>query len=185
MTQWEITSNEFQNQIIKWPIKNWQPRAIQLSKLEVNSVEEKQQINSLIDKLSKINEYLKPAQLQVGYRTRDEIILYALHAKEIKSFFITNDGKTVDPFDLAILMKILPRIVGGSNTIRQVIADLLVWADDERQNTNEDKAEEICENWVNQGRPSSLMEAYYPRTAARLCLMWERLKIEGFTTYWL
>lgn len=185
LTQWEITSNEFQNQISKWPIKNWQPRAIQLSKLEVNSVEEKQQINSLIDKLSKINEYLKPAQLQVGYRTRDEIILYALHAKEIITFFVTNDGKTVDPFDLAILMKILPRIVGGSNTIRQVIADLLVWADDEKQNTNEDKAEEICENWVYQGRPSSLMEANHPRTAARLCLMWERLKIEGFTTYWL
>ena len=45
-------------------------------------------------------------------------------------------------------MKILPRIVGGSNTIRQVIADLLVWAYDNNQNANEDKAEEICEKWV-------------------------------------
>ena len=66
-----------------------------------------------------------------------------------------------------------------------MIADLLVWAYDDNQNSNEDKAEEICENWVIQGRPSSLMNANYPRTAARLCLMWERLKIEGFTTYWL
>ena len=73
--------------------------------------EEKQQINSLIEKLSKINEYLKPAQLQVGYRTRDEIILYTLHAKEIKTYFVTKDGQDVDPFDLAILMKILPELL--------------------------------------------------------------------------
>lgn len=185
LTQWEISSNDINNEINKWPIKNWQPRAIQLSKLELKGPEEKQQINLLIDKLSKINEYLKPAQLQVGYRTRDEIILYALHAKDIKTYFVTNNGKDVDPFDLAILMKILPRIVGGSNTIRQVIADLLVWAYDDGQNSNEDKAEESYDHWATQGRPSSLMNANYPRTAARLCLMWERLKIEGFTTYWL
>lgn len=185
LSQWEITSNDFYNEINKWPITKWQPRSLQLSKLEVKGAEEKQQINSLIDKLSKINEYLKPAQLQVGYRTRDEIILYTLHAKDIKTYFVTKDGKDVDPFDLAILMKILPRIVGGSNTIRQVIADLLVWAYDDRQNSNEDKADEICDLWIIQGRPSSLMNANYPRTAGRLCLMWERLKIEGFTTYWL
>ena len=83
----------YNNEINKWPIKNWQPRAIQLSKLEVKGSEEKQQINSLIDKLSEINEYLKPAQLQVGYRTRDEIILYALHAKDIKTYFVTKDGR--------------------------------------------------------------------------------------------
>lgn len=185
LTQWEISSNGINNEISKWPIKNWQPRAIQLSKVELKGSEEKQQINLLIDKLSKINEYLKPAQLQVGYRTRDEIILYALHAKDIKTYFITKDGQEVDPFDLAILMKILPRIVGGSNTIRQVIANLLVWSYDDGQNSNEDKAEESYDQWVTQGRPSSLMNANYPRTAARLCLMWERLKIEGFTTYWL
>lgn len=185
LSQWEISSNEVNNEINKWPIRNWLPRAIQLSKLDVKGSEEKQQINLLIDKLSKINDYLKPAQLQVGYRTRDEIILFTLHAEEIKTYFVTKEGKDVDPFDLAILMKILPRIVGGSNTIRQIIADLLVWSYDDRQNSNEDKADEICDMWIIQGRPSSLMNANYPRTAARLCLMWERLKIEGFTTYWL
>jgi hypothetical protein len=185
LSQWEITSNDFNNEINNWPIKNWQPRAIQLSKLDVEGPEEKQQINSFIEKLTDVNKFLKPAQLQVGYRTRDEIILYAVHAKEIKTYFVTKEGIDVDPFDLAILMKILPRIVGGSNTIRQVIADLLAWAYDDNQNLNEDKAEEICEKWVNLSRPSFLLEANYPRTAARLCLMWERLKIEGFTTYWL
>jgi len=185
LSLWEITSNNHNNEKSRWPIIDWLPRAIQLSKLEVKGPEEKQLINSLIEKLLEVNKYLKPAQLQVGYRTRDEIILYTLHSKEIKSFFVTKDGEEVDPFDLALLMKILPRIVGGSNTIRQVIADLLVWAYDNNQNLNEDKAEEICEKWVNQGRPSSLIEAEYPRTVARLCLMWERLNIEGFTTYWL
>ena len=31
----------------------------------------------------------------------------------------------------------------------------------------------------------SIADADYPRTAARLCLMWERLETDGFTSYWL
>lgn len=185
LEQWEIPQSETINEINQWPIETWRPRAIQLSKLKIEGPEEKQQINLLIEKLLKVNDYLKPAQLQVGYRTRDEIVLYTLHAKEIVDFFITREGVRVDPFDLAILMKILPRIVGGNNTIRQVIANLLVWSFDNNQNVNEDRAEEICEIWTKEGRPSSLVNAIYPRTAARLCLMWERLNIEGYTTYWL
>jgi hypothetical protein len=184
LSLWEFSQNDFIDEIMKWPIRNWQPRAIQLSKLEVKNPEEKQKINQLIEKLNEINTYLKPAQLQVGYRTRDEIILFTLHAQEIINYFKTSEGEIVDPFDLALLMKILPRIVGGSNTIRQILADLLVWAYDNNQNANEDKAEEIYERWVIDGRPTHI-NAAYPRTAARLCLMWERLNLAGFTTYWL
>ena len=185
LSLWEISQNSQFEEISKWPIENWQPRAIQLSKLVLKDSEEKQKINLLIERLNEVNTYLKPAQLQVGYRTRDEIILFTLHAQEIINYFKTTDGNEVAPFDLALLMKVLPRIVGGSNTSRQVLADLLVWSNDNNQNANEDKAEEICEAWSNLSRPSSLMKANYPRTAARLCLMWERLNIEGFTTYWL
>ena len=184
LSLWEFSQNDLNDQITRWPIRNWQPRAIQLSKLKVKNPEEKLKINLLIEKLNEVNTYLKPAQLQVGYRTRDEILLFTLHAEEIIDYFITSEGETVDPFDLALLMKILPRIVGGSNTLRQILADLLVWAYDNNQNANEDKAEDICERWRNKGRPTYI-EAVYPRTAARLCLMWERLNLEGFTTYWL
>jgi len=184
LSLWEFDQNLQNEEIEKWPISFWQPRAIQLSMLNVKNPTEKQYINDLILKLSEINSCLKPAQLQVGYRTRDEIILFSLHAQEVDSFFVTRQGENIDPFDLALQMKILPRIVGGSNTIRQVIADLLTWSVESRISETEDSAEEFYNNWVTKGRPSSI-EGVYPRTAARLCLMWERLKIEGFTSYWL
>ncbi|MHB8135049.1 MAG: MrcB family domain-containing protein [Anaerolineaceae bacterium] len=184
LSLWEFDQNLQNKEVEKWPIKFWQPRAIQLSRLAVNNPTEKQYINDLIVKLSEINSCLKPAQLQVGYRTRDEIVLFSLHAKELDSFFVSRQGDNIDPFDLALQMKILPRIVGGSNTIRQVIADLLTWSVESIIYETEDKVEEIYNRWVAEGRPS-VIEGVYPRTAARLCLMWERLKIEGFTSYWL
>ena len=43
----------------------------------------------------------------------------------------------------------------------------------------------FLERWEAAGRPNSLPEALFPRTAARLCLMWERLVVEGFTSFWI
>ena len=41
--------------------------------------------------------------------------------------------------------------------------------------------------WVSEkeGRKASIDGARFPKTAARLCLMWHRLQQEGFTSYWL
>ncbi|HHW61226.1 MAG TPA: EVE domain-containing protein, partial [Syntrophomonadaceae bacterium] len=85
------------------------------------TVEDKQKIEKVITVLTEINSILIQAQLQVGYRVRDEVALFILHAEEIISSFVTNDGMPVDPMDLAIQMKILPRIIGGSTPIRKVI----------------------------------------------------------------
>ncbi len=46
------------------------------------------------------------------------------------------------------------------------------------------EAREAVEAWVNKDRPAALGEAF-PRSHARLCLMWERLEDEGFASYWL
>jgi hypothetical protein len=61
---------------------------------------------------------------------------------------------------------------------------LLGWAAEGRAFTEEDEARPLLEAWERADRPSTLPGLHFPRTAARLCLMWERLLSEGFTAFW-
>jgi len=94
-------------------------------------------------------------------------------------------GESVDPLDLALQMKVLPRISGGTNAIRGTLAGLLGWAVSGVANNAEADTDTSLSRWREAGRPAALADARYPRTAARLCLMWERLESEGFTSFWL
>lgn len=171
--------------ITLWPVEAWYPRAARLGDLADHDGEAKQVIGDVIQSLTEINSILTRAQLQVGYRVRDEIVLFVLHAREISSAFVTRGGETVDPLDLAFLMKVLPRIAGGSNAIRQVILQLLGWTNRGQEFRTEEEASPVTELWESAGRRGSLPGARFPRTAARLCLMWDRLQSEGFTSFWL
>lgn len=167
-----------------WPVEVWYQRGVKLSELESPTAKERETIEQVIHVLIDINNILQQAQMQLGYRSRDEVALFVLNAKEIESSFITKSGEDVDPLDLAILMKVLPRIMGGSSTIRQVLIDLLAWAT-QSEFSSESNVEDYVIQWISEKRPSSLTEAKFPRTAARLCLMWERLTNEGFTSFWM
>jgi hypothetical protein len=145
---------------------------------------ERRIVNQVIDILTTLNQTLVQAQLQVGYRTRDEIALFTLHAQEIAEFFVTRSDERVDPIDLAILMKVLPRIVGGSMAIRRVLLELVAWATGSQQQVSDDIIT-VLQPWVDAGRPSVQPGARYPRTAARLYLMLDRLQSEGYTSFWL
>ncbi|TWU19913.1 MrcB family domain-containing protein [Allorhodopirellula heiligendammensis] len=124
------------------------------------------------------------SKLQVGYRTRDEVILFLLNSEKMKDSFRTRDGKQVDPLDLALMMKVLPRLVGGSNAIRRTMIGLLGLAHGQSMNESED-AETAVKSWADADRPDAIEGATFPRTASRLCLMWERLSSEGYTSFWL
>ncbi len=168
-----------------WPTHAWHPRAIRLSELKDLTEPERSSIEEVIAVLSELNTILQQAQLQLGYRTRDEIGLFVLHAEAIRKAFRTENGESVDPLDLALQMKVLPRISGGSNAIRGTLAGLLGWAVSGVASSSEADTETSLSRWREAGRPSALADAQYPRTAARLCLMWERLESEGFTSFWL
>ena len=168
-----------------WPVELWFPRAINLNGLQKITVEDKQKIEEVIAVLTEVNSVLIQAQLQVGYRVRDEVALFVLHAEEIISSFVNRDGIQVNPLDLALQMKILPRIIGGSTPVRKVVLQLLGWAVKGANNISEENARIMVDDWDKMGRPTFLADARYPRTAARLCLMWERLVTEGFTSYWM
>lgn len=170
---------------LRWPVNTWYPMAIQVGELLGVIGDGKGVIDTVIDILITLNDILSQAQLQVGYRTRDEISLFVIHAKDCADAFVTREGVAVDPLDLALHMKVLPRIVGGSSAIRQTVLKLLYWAYDGEIRPSEDDALQILELWESDDRPGEIEGANYPRTAARLCLMWDRILNDGFTSFWL
>jgi hypothetical protein len=171
--------------ISMWPPFAWHPRAISLGGLSNLTDKEVHTVQNVISVLTAINGLLQQAQLQIGYRTRDEIALFVLHANEIESAFLTRGGSPVDPLDLAIHMKILPRLIGGSGAVRRAVLQLLGWAKSGKPFVSEEKAQTVMDEWVDEGRPGSLAGSMLPRTTARLCVMWDRFQSEGYTSYWL
>jgi 5-methylcytosine-specific restriction enzyme B len=116
---------------------------------------------------------------------RDEVALFVLQAREIASAFVTAEGGSVDPLDLAIHMKVLPRIIGGSSAIRRVVGQLCGWAVNGKSFEDDSDVVTAVDRWAADGRPSAYPEARFPRSAARLSLMYERLQTEGYTSFWL
>jgi len=169
----------------QWPAESWFPRAIQIAQLDELSDDEHGAVQKVVQTLDRLNDFLVQAQLQVGYRTRDEAALFVLHARDHASSFVTRDEEEVDPLDLVLHMKVLPRIAGGSNAIRKLLLQLMGWAHDGVPLEDEQRATPLLEHWDAEGRPSMLLAADYPHTTARLCLMWDRLRSEGFTSFWL
>lgn len=74
----------------RWPVEAWYPRAIHLSALNGGLAPSEQvQIQKTIETLIELNRYLTHARLQFGYRTRNEICLFVLHALASPDAFVT------------------------------------------------------------------------------------------------
>lgn len=112
--------------------------------------------------LQEINRLLIECQLQFGYRVRDEIGLFCLAAQSVEDAFQTQDGGTIGALDLAISMKVLPRIQGSGVAITKLLDQLNTWA-----------------------QPGSGDESSFPVSGQRIDLMRRRLAETGFTNYWL
>ena len=185
LARWRRSGRRVSNRALStWPVTSWWPLGIRVFELLNPTDEQQSAIERVIDALDALNRVLAPVGLQVGYRTCDEIAFFVLHAQQIAGAFVDRQGNPVDPLDLALQMKILPRIVGDSPAIRRCVLGLLGWARTEIGPESEDDANAIVESWDSQGRPSCLKDSRYPRLAARLCLMWERLQDHQGTSYW-
>jgi hypothetical protein len=169
---------------VEWSTEFWSCKACRLSEIDLSTANNRVIAEKATGLLQEINQSLVHCQLQVGYRTRDEVILFLIHAEEISELFRTRGGESVDPIDLAIMMKILPRLVGGGNAIRQTLMGLIGVSVQGQPLDTEDETVSIVDAWVSSGRRDLIEGARLPRTAARLCLMWKRLE-DGYTSYWL
>ena len=83
--------------------------------LEVN----KPYVDEVVNKLVEINEVLMSANLHVGYRVRDEVVIYMLHNHQLELL----DEDTA--FDYQLMQKILPRLQGSSLSLRRILLQLL------------------------------------------------------------
>ncbi len=161
-----------------WPASAWYPGVLHPADADARAC-----LARVAGVLTDVNTFLAPAQLQVAYRTRDEVALFVWHAQAVAASFRTREGVPVDPLDLALHMKVLPRLAGGSRALRRALLGLLGWATTGAPLPDEGAA--VLDAWERASCPSYLPEARFPRTAARLCLMAARLREEGFTSFWL
>ena len=149
-----------------WPVERWRPSSLSLAEHPNHSHEE---VGRVIAALETINDALTPMQMQVGYRVRDEVAMFVLSALDCAESFVGDDSSVTNPLDLAIAMKVLPRIQGTGPTLRTTLMQLLAWAD------------------PSSSAPSTtgLDTESFPFCADRLAMMLQRLDDTGFTSFWL
>jgi 5-methylcytosine-specific restriction enzyme B len=167
-----------------WPPEAWHPLGLRLAELLDLNPEERRTVDQVVATIIEANRNLGPAGLGIGYRSRDEVALFVLHALATREAFRSRMGEPVDPLDLALMMKLLPRLEGSSRTLQRALFGLLGWARGREAVRSSDDAREAVEAFDRMGRPAALADARYPRTAARLTLMTARLLEEGYASFW-
>jgi hypothetical protein len=163
----------------KWPVSAWRPLALDRRHLPDLTADENRILEKVDALLGEIDRCLVTPQSRCQHRLRNTVSLFALHAANIAASF-----RNVDPLDLAIHAKVLPRIHGGSAPVRLAVMQLLGMALSGTRFHDEREAGAMVQRWRDADCPEYLPEARLPFTAARLCLMWQRLDIDGETSFW-
>ena len=165
-----------------WPVQAWAPRSVRLGELGALSDAERDAVGRAVEAVAEVNAILEPAGLGVGYRARDEVALFVLHALGTPGAFRDSDGHAVDPLDIALLAKLVPRLDGARAATREASYGFLGWAADGRP-ADARRAASLVEVW-QQRRSSDMPDARFPRTAARLARIVEGALEDGVATFW-
>ncbi len=131
-------------------------------------------INGFIDRLGRVNHILKQANLQVGYRVRDEICFYMLYNREIQ---LLQDDLA---FDYQMMQKILPRIQGSSSSIRRILIELFELSSGKKLTSEGSMGDEAIQCIKDEGNLG-----LYPHSARKIAYMLKRFEEDGFTAFWL
>lgn len=137
-------------------------------------MDQQEAVNSYCLELQKLNSILQKANAHVGYRVRDEIVFYLLNNK--KADLLPKN----EAIDYEIMQKILPRIQGGSASIKNMLCELFrVCAGDyEGQNTESDLGSKMM-------KAAQKPDCKYAKSAQKIAFMVRRFEEDGFTSYWL
>ena len=149
-----------------WNVEHWQPAALSLGE---HPLRDHQDVGRAITALEMINQALTPVQMQVGFRVRDEVVMFVLGAQNCAESFVSEDEAVIDPLDLAISMKVLPRIQGSGVAVRTALERMREWADPESSGES----------------TTGIATESFPFCADRIAMMLQRLEDTGFTSFWL
>jgi hypothetical protein len=133
---------------------------------------EKEYSKKIINTLKEIDEILKKADFQIGYRIRDELCFYMLYQREIEDIISYEEA-----FDFQIMQKILPRIQGSSSRVKKLIVKLIEYLSGKRDFDENYSVEDIAKsvNEVTKNR----------RSINKLLFMLRRYEDDGFTSFWI
>ena len=138
---------------------------------------DKKRLRPTLLQLMKLNEMLKTADLQFGYRIRDEIAFYMLNRYEISELLSESEA-----LDYQILQKILPRIHGSSRRLGTMLGELIRhFAPPKLKLSAQMTAAEMI---VKIGPPHQA-GIKFPRSLSKVLLMYRRFEEDGFTSFWL
>lgn len=153
-------------------------------------IEYKDIAKDIIDKLININNILEKYNYHFGYRVRDEIIFYMIYADKYELL------NTDEAFDICIVQKILPKISGSSDDVKDVLIDLfeefnLGYKFDNRdyiENGELKKLEDLIaaktENTEQLQIDNKTFKCIYKSSSLKLIYMIRRFIRDGFTTFW-
>ena len=146
-----------------WPASAFVPRATALAALApaLLSDADRAAVERAVAAVARVDALLGGGVL--GYRTRDDVALFCLHARDLAGTFRTATGGRVDPLDVALEMKVLPRLGGSRASVGAGTKELGAWAG--------------AEDAPGQG-------PRLPRVAARVERMREALARDGFASFW-
>ncbi len=130
-------------------------------------------VEKVCNELNEINEILKKANSHVGYRVRDEIVFYMLNNDEFK---VLDYNKALD---YEIMQKILPRIQGSTQGIKDLLIELFKKCAGDYSSFSKDCV------WMQMNDYLENKSSIYPMSAKKICYMMRRFEEDGFTSYWL
>jgi energy-coupling factor transporter ATP-binding protein EcfA2 len=132
---------------------------------------DKKSIDKEVELLKEINIILTKADLQFGYRVRDEIAFYLILNKKYK---LIEDTTAID---FQLTQKILPRIHGSSERVQTLLIEFLNLLENKSFKTNSEIADIV-----------SSMEKdnlKYYRATKKILFMLKRFDDDRFTSFWL
>ncbi|MEL6654272.1 MAG: AAA family ATPase, partial [Bacteroidota bacterium] len=141
------------------------------------SEEQRAQLRPALLRLMEINEILSGADLQFGYRVRDEIAFYLLARYEISELLTEREA-----LDYQILQKILVRIQGSSRRLGRCLRELIQYLGPKALRISE---RESATDLIEQIGDPQKAGIPFPRSLAKLLLMYRRYEEDGFTSFWL
>lgn len=142
---------------------------------------DKKDLKKTMKLLNELNYVLKGADLQFGYRVRDEVCFYMLNRRDIASIMPEDTA-----LDFQVMQKVLPRIQGSSFRIRSIIIELLKLLNPESEKL---KAIDVKNNQINsedlESNVGELNNVKFKRSTEKLLFMFRRFEEDGFTSFWL
>ena len=153
-------------------------------------IEYKDTAEDVIDKLVNINNILEKYNYHFGYRVRDEIVFYMIYADKYKLL------DTDEAFDICIVQKILPKISGSSDDVKDVLIDLFEefnlgykfdnrdYIDNSELKKLEDSIAAQTENTEQLQIDNKTFKCIYKSSSLKLIYMIRRFVRDGFTTFW-